>query len=377
MKRIAWSVERIAFSVERIVTGRGMSLPFKSIKKRLFEMKGYGLAIPVRRILCTLRSFLSPTPYTLIPTPYTLIPLLILFSCAPSIRKDIDAPFFSERDSQLKTNIILHSIEERNRTIEDDPRWIARSYERFFIKGLHEINEEDYPSYARFLDNGSVYIIVHPAYYTFFQKSLFPVEAEDSISPENELERLLNEKSLSPKTSLIKAQEKSLRDFLEYASTTKRLIILILPGGYKNYPAYRFKGQRDEFRRYINEVTNESESVIYLYSKKPNRGLLSEKDTARLLKFLSVIRPKMILIGGGYLGRCLEDFWRTMEPYYSDRLYLVPELVAISPSDMSIFQARSMLRSDGTIDIDKLTKNIKENNIGNQEIQPRVRNISN
>ena len=95
------------------------------------------------------------------------------------------------------------------------------------------------------------------------------------------------------------------------------------------------------------------------------------------MKFLSAVKPKEILIGGGYLGRCLEDFWRTLEPYYSDRLYLVPELVAISPSDMSVFEARSMLKSDGTIDIDKLTKNIKENNIGNQEIQPRVRNISN
>ncbi len=308
---------------------------------------------------------------------YSLLALIFLSSCAPSIRKDIDAPFFSGRDTSLRTNIILHSIEERNRNIEDDSRWIASSYERFFIKGLHEVNEEDYPSYARFLDNGSVYIIVHPAYYTFFQKPLFPVEAEESISPENELERLLNEKSLSPKTALIKAQEKSLRDFLEYASTTQRLIILILPGGYKSYPAYRFKGQRDEMRRYINEVTNESESVIYLYSKKPNRGLLSEKDLARLLKFLSAVKPKEILIGGGYLGRCLEDFWRTMEPYYSDRLYLVPELIAISPSDMSILQARSMLRSDGTIDIEKLTRNIRENNIGNQEIQPRVRNISN
>lgn len=302
--------------------------------------------------------------------------LILTISCAPSIRKDIDLSFFNNRDDYLKKAVIINSIEERNRTLEDDPGWLKNAYERFLIKSLYEIDEEDYNSYARFLDNGSVYIIVHPAYYTFFQRPLSTFE-DDTLSPDNELERLLSEKNLSPKTALIKAQEKALRDFLEYASTTKRLVILILPGGYRKYDGYKFKGHRDELRRYINEVTNESESVIYIYSKKPNRGLLTEKDTARLLKFLSAIKPQNILIGGGYLGRCLEDFWRTLEPFYSERIYLVPELVAISPSDMGVFQAYGMLRSDGSVDIEKLTENIRNNNIGRQDLQPRLKNISN
>lgn len=309
----------------------------------------------------------------------TLILTLILtftISCAPSVRRDIDLSFFKNWDDSLKRAIIINSIEERNRTVEDDIRWINTAYERFFIKNLYDIEEEDYGQYSRYLENGSVYIIVHPAYYTFFQRPIFPFE-DYAISIDNELDRLLGEVSLSPKTTLIKAQEKALRDFLEYASTTKRLVILILPGGYKKYDGYKFKGHRDEFRRYINEVTNESESVIYIYSKKPNRGLLTEKDTARLLKFLSAIKPKNILIGGGYLGRCLEDFWRTIEPFYSERIYLVPELVAISPSDMGIFQAYGMLKSDGTVDVEKLTENIRNNNIGNQGVQPRLKNMFN
>ncbi|MCX7793710.1 MAG: hypothetical protein N2257_04815 [Thermodesulfovibrionales bacterium] len=303
-----------------------------------------------------------------------IILIILLFSCAPSVRKDIDLLFLRDEDP-LKKLIIINSIEERNRTLEDDPRWLSDSYERFFIKSLGEINEADYPSYSRYLENGSLYIIVHPAYYTFFQRPLFPLIYEE-IPKENELERLLNEKNFSPKTALIKAQEKTLRDFLEYTSTTKRLVILILPGGYKKYDGYKFKGQRDEFRRYINEVTNESESVIYLYSKKPNRGLLSEKDTQRLLKFLAALKPKNILIGGGYLGRCIEDFWRTIEPFYGEKLYLVPELVAISPSDLGLFQAYGMLRPDGTVDVERLTENIRNNTIGNQEVQPRLRNIN-
>ncbi len=297
----------------------------------------------------------------------------ILYCCAPSVRKEIGAEFF--REDPLRKALIINTIEERNSTIEDNPGWLNSAYERFMIKALSEINEEDYPSYARYLDNGSVYIIVHPAYYTFFQRPLSPLE-DESLSTENELERLLSEKNYSPKTALIKAQERALRDFLEYASTTKRLVILVLPGGYRNYAGYKFKGLRDEFRRYINEVTNESHSVIYLYSKRPNRGLLGEKDLARLLKFLTAVRPKNILIGGGYLGRCVEDFWRTLEPFYPDRLYLVPELIAISPSDMGMFQAYGMLRSDGTVDIEKLTEGIKNNSIGNQEIQPRLENIN-
>lgn len=304
-----------------------------------------------------------------------LLLFVLIHACAPSIRNEIDASFISNRDGSLQKAIVLNSIEERNKTIEDNPVWLNNAYDRFLIKSLGEIGEESYPGYSRFLDNGSVYIIVHPAYYTFFQRTPFPME-EEPLSAENELERLLDEPNLSPKTALIKAQEKALRDFLEYASTTKRLVILILPGGYKNYPGYRFKGMRDELRRYVNEVTNESESVIYLYSRKPNRGLLSERDTARLLKFLSAIRPKNILVGGGYLGRCLEDFYRTLEPFYSERLYLVPELIAISPSDMTVFQAYGMLRPDGTIDIDKLTKNIRENNLGNQDLQPRLKNLN-
>ncbi len=303
-----------------------------------------------------------------------LLLLSFILSCAPSIRKDIDLSFFKNRDDSLKRAIIINSIEERNRAVEDDIKWINTAYERFLIKSLYDINEEDYAQYSGYLDNGSVYIIVHPAYYTFFQRPLFPFD--DVISVDNELDRLLGEPNFSPKTTLIKAQEKALRDFLEYASTTKRLVILILPGGYKKYDGYKFKGHRDEFRRYINEVTNESESVVYMYSKKPNRGLLTEKDTARLLKFLSAIKPRNILIGGGYLGRCLEDFWRTIEPFYSERIYLVPELVAISPSDMGVFQAYGMLRSDGTVDIEKLTENIRNNNIGNQDIQPRLKNMS-
>jgi len=300
--------------------------------------------------------------------------LSLIVSCAPTIKREMDASFF-KNDPSITSTDILEKVEERNRTIEDNPLWISRSYQRFFIKSLSEIKEEDFPTYRRYLDNGSLYIIVHPGYYTFFTSST-PLAPQNTISLENELDRLLERPSLSPKTTLIKSQEKALRDFLELASTAKKLVILILPGKYWKSPAYKFNGYQDEYKRYINEITNESESVIYLYSKKTNRGYLRKRDMRRLLRFLGSVNPQSILIGGGYLGRCVEDFYKRLEAYYSDKLYIVPELVVISSSDIGFFQASKMLRPDGRVDIEVLTRNIRENNIESQSIQPRLKNLS-
>ena len=191
------------------------------------------------------------------------------------------------------------------------------------------------------------------------------------------MERFLGESAFSSKTRLIKAQEKMLRDFLEYATTEKKLIVLVLPRGYRTYAGYKYREADDEFMRYINEVTNGSDSVLYLYSKKPNRGTLTDRDRKKLLKFLYSVKAESVLLGGGYIGRCLEDFYKDIDQYFSeDKLYLVPEISSISPSDMTTGFASDMLQADGTIDIVKLSENIQANALGNQDISPKMRSLS-
>ncbi|MDA8106800.1 MAG: hypothetical protein M0Z71_15660 [Nitrospiraceae bacterium] len=312
--------------------------------------------------------------------------LLIVISlsasgCASRISTKISSPYKADEaakeEAKLHIKTVIKAIEERNFKVESNPEWKTKAYEQFMIKRLTSLDEGDYEKYARYLDGGAVYIIVHPAYYTFFNSDgAFPGPAPE-FTGQDAMESFLSEASYSPKMTLMKAQEKRLRDFLEYMSTEKKLVILILPRKYEEFPAYRFRQSRDEYKLYINEATNESESVLYLYSRKSNRGTLAERDKRKLLKFLYEIKAKEVLIGGGFVGRCIEDFFKDIEQSFSDdRVFLVPEITAISPADVSSGVASDMLNSDGTINISKLSANIQGNVVGNQEIIPRIRNIA-
>ncbi|MBI5640957.1 MAG: hypothetical protein HZA17_11075 [Nitrospirae bacterium] len=301
--------------------------------------------------------------------------------CATSMKVGIESPIIPmDNNGEEKARITgtLTQIETRNRTIEDSADWIRESYNGFMIKNLAEMDERDFSRYGRYLDNGSVYVVVHPAYYTFFQDSdIIPDNSNGNILSQNAVERFLSDGAFSAKTKLIKAQEKMLRDFLEYMSAEKKLVILIMPKGYNSYAGYKYRNGMDEYMRFINEVTNESDSVLYLYSKKPNRGTLGERDRKKLLKFLYSVRANSILLGGGYIGRCLEDFYKDIEQFYGeDKIYVVPEITAISPSDMTSNLASDILQSDGTVNVGKLSFSIKNNSLGNQEITPLIRNLS-
>lgn len=313
----------------------------------------------------------------------TMTAVMTVAGCATKIVDTIQAPVqVSGETSEAERRHIaalLEAIGTRNRTVEDGADWIRESYRKFRIRSLAGIKEENYEKYGQYLYQGGVYVIVHPAYYAFFHERgrSEGALAEGTPSPRNALESFLNEAEYSDKVRLVKAQEKYLRDFLEYASTEKRLIILVLPGKYSSYEGYQFKGGHDEYLRYLNEVTNESDSVIYMYSKKPNRGTLAEKDRKRLISFLYRIKATSVLVGGGYVGRCVEDFLKDMEQYYSEeKLYLVPELISVSPSDISSSLASDMLLADGAVNISMLSQSLEMNALGNQEISPKLKRIS-
>lgn len=300
--------------------------------------------------------------------------------CASSMSTKISPPFYAGKgDTALAdhTADIVRTVEERNNSVEKGPEWRERAYTSFLIKELSDIDEKDYARYSQYLDNGAIYIIVHPAYYTFFGGEAFPSSYAPGVSQPNAMEWFLGDASFSAKSRLIKAQEKLLRDFLEYMSTERKLVLLILPKNYERYSAYRFTNARDEYMRYINEITNESDSVVYLYSRRPNRGALLEDDRRRLLKFLFAVKVKQILVGGGYVGRCLEDLYKEVEQYYSaDKIYVVPEITAISPVDVTYSLASDLLLDNGQLDIARLTSGIRANVFGNQAITPNIRNLS-
>jgi len=307
---------------------------------------------------------------------------LFMSGCAASmISMDIHPPFISQQkvseEEKKRVYDILGQVDLRNRTVEKDPQWIESSYQGFMIKNLSEIEERDYPLFNKYLDNGAVYIVVHPAYYTFFQDPDVRYDNDPGKNPMHAMDRFLSEPAYSSKSRLIKVQEKMLRDFLEYKSTEKKLVILILPRGYRNYQAYRYKDRKDEFMRFLNSVTNGSESVLYVYSKKPNRGSLTEKEKKRLSRFLYSARTTNIILGGGYAGRCVEDFYKDIDHYFAEeKIAIHPEITAMSPSDITDSFASEVLLPDGTLNLKKLSFRVRTNTLGNEEVTPLIRNAS-
>lgn len=305
---------------------------------------------------------------------------VVLAGCASTVSMGIQPPGVNARGSMSvdpqHAEEVLQAIEARNAGIEQDPAWIQRAYQKPMFKSLHQVPESEYAGYSQYLEDGAVYIIVHPAYYTFFHDSdLFP-DNLTGATVRNAMDRFLSTTAYSDKAKLMKAQEKVLRDFLEYASTEKRLVIMILPKGYKEFSAYKYRDAQDEYLRFLNEVTNESGSVLYLYSRKPSRGTLGEKDRKTLLKFLYAVRPREILLGGGYVGRCLDDFYRDLEQSYGeDKLYLVPEISAVSPADMSDKMSVDVISGEGLIDVRKLALNVRENLLRRDDAAVKIRNF--
>lgn len=331
-------------------------------------------------------SDLTASVMTSCKVPLYIILLLAAFlsGCVSSLSVAVQSPFNNgeeiTQELQRRSQTVLREITERNRVVEKNPAWIQEAYKDFMIRNLADVSATDYPGYSRYLSDRSLYILVHPAYYTFFSddESLEDDdERRDGMTGPNALERFLESPVYSNKRRIMKAQEKMMRDFLEFVSTEKKLVVLILPGHYRNYAGYRYRKSNDEYMRFINEVTNASDSVLYLYSKKANKGTLGEKERELLLKFINEVKADSVLLGGGYVGRCLEDTYKSLEPYISeDRIFMVPELAAMSPSDIEPDLASYILRGDGTLDIKRLSYCLTINATGNQEITPLIKNLS-
>lgn len=158
----------------------------------------------------------------------------------------------------------------------------------------------------------AVTIIVHPAYSLFFRD-----ERKNRYS--------------GVKHDLLKLQLEDEARFLSMAARTDNLVILVLPGNYQRESVAPLS-----YVSYLNSVVGGSTTVFYVYSETSSSGILPPETLVTLYSFLRSVGADTVLVGGGYIGRCQDEFYAQMSTYLgSVAAYVVPELSAISPDDIS------------------------------------------
>jgi len=310
----------------------------------------------------------------------------LLAGCAPEQKKpdvvyfQVDMvlpPVGTKGLSPSEISDILLEVETRNKEVEDEPAWIEKSYEGLMVRRLTNVSELEFPKFKKYLDGGSIYILVHPGFFSFFH---YPRKlrrsGSDDLSEFNVVEMLLKRRSKSAEFALLQAQERRTRDFVEFKSTQKKLIIMVIPQNYQEYSGYTYRKNLDEYMRYLNEITNFSESVLFVESRSPNRGSLSDDDALRLMEFLLSVDAKTIYVGGSYVGRCIEDFYALLTGKYGKKgIYVVPELSDISPRELNGAIATELLRPDGGIDKLVAKRMMQEDVYKVQETIPSMLNL--
>lgn len=276
----------------------------------------------------------------------------------------IEAPAFAEdvKPAGETQAEIMEKIRHSNATLKKTPEWLKEAYSGVKIKKLADIKEADYESYGRYVFGGNAYFIVHPGFHVFFEtKSVRPANGIIGDYPnENLFERFAAgvDPSYGPH-AVLKEQERILRDFVEFLSYKKRLAILVLPGNYKSHLSAGYNPGMDEYARYINEMTNMSESVVYVESEEWENGYLFREDIDRLAEFLKAAGVKNVLMGGGYLGKCVDNTYASVRKIFlHESVFFVPEVLAISPNDMAA-DASQLLDERGRIKFGSIRKYLR------------------
>lgn len=286
--------------------------------------------------------------------------MVLVMACAPAAqtRKTRFPP--EERDRIKK---IFATIDERNRTEKRSGAWLQSAYVSIGIRNLNDIPASDYASYGRYVTDGEVYIVVHPGYFPLFDKWHIPPPAdvrENSFPELNLPDRLtVNLPSDNIPYRVAREQNRILRDFLEFMSEEDKLVVLILPRDYKNNLTYGYQPGRDEYARFINEITNRSESIVYIESDTATSGYLIDKDLDVLANFLDAAGVKTIKLGGGFLAKCLDNFYGSIRNKFAyEAIAYVPEITAISPAEDMVTNEVALLDKEGRINMKAIRKYI-------------------
>ena len=167
-----------------------------------------------------------------------------------------------------------------------------------------------------------VSILVHPAYSVFI----------DGVT----------EKSYSDATfNLLRHQFENESGFIEEQARAGEIVILIIPAGSASGTTSGLS-----YTSYLNRVSSSGNSVFYLFSRSASSGSLARQDMLALYHFLRSVNPRRVLIGGGYIGRCQEEFFHQFVTYFDGMpIFFVPEISTISPKDLSASKASGIVKS--------------------------------
>lgn len=317
---------------------------------------------------------------------FIVIAILFAFGCSTAPAKPIDYvqiyPKIQDQKERDRISRVVGEINDKNRNLEKTPAWLKTAYSGIKLRRLNDIPENEFAFYKKLVKDKTVHVIVHPSYYPFFENNrrLSSDNDKNAYPPKNIVERFLDSQ-LPDRVglNLIKEQERVARSFIEFMSTERRLMILVIPGDYIKHMTYGYIPGIDEYARYINEITNMSYSVVYIESKEFNYGELSEQNMVILTAFLDDLGIETVLVGGGYLGRCLDGFYGNLKAKNKYDVFVVPEISSVSPMDTNNRWGRSVLTLDGKIDFDAAGRNIHDNNSYGMstKLERETRRISN
>ena len=280
--------------------------------------------------------------------------LALCIGCAPALTT---SEKFRERES-ARIRAVFAQIDETNRTEKKSTPWLTTAYASVGIRNIRDIPPQEYASYGRYVRNGEVYLIVHPGYFPYFDTwdiSRPPADYSGGYPAQNTMERVTAD---LPKGEAIyrsaREQEKVLRDFLEFQSLEQGLVVLILPRDYKKNVTYGQVAGYDEYARYLNELTNAAGNIVFIESDTHFSGKLRDDDLRVLLHFLKASGVRTLLLGGNFMGRCLDGLYGSLKTtMFSQDLFFVLELTAFSPTDMKADRV-SLLTGAGTLSIERV-----------------------
>lgn len=253
---------------------------------------------------------------------------------------------------------LFAEIDEQNRSGERSDDWLRDAYREVHLKNLRDVPAEEFGRYRRFARSGDAYVIVHPGYFPFFDVWDIPRPPYDYAAGMPKANLVDRVTAGIPAGDIVyrtaREQERIVRDFIEYMAAEGRLVVLVLPRDYRSHVTYGAVPGYDEYARYLNEMSNGAENIVYIESAAYDRGQLLPEDLDVLIRFLRASGARSVMVGGGFIGKCQSGFTQTLaDVMLPGFLFTVPELTQFAPADMKRDKV-NILKDDGRISREQL-----------------------
>ncbi|TAN43390.1 MAG: hypothetical protein EPN25_01010 [Nitrospirae bacterium] len=318
----------------------------------------------------------SPLPYTVVTV--LLLACLSVSGCVQPARKAEDVVYYFNQkklvnnEERSRARKVVEALNEQSRRDRTSPELLKKLYSGMQIRNLRDLSPDEYPRYQQYLDpiGPTVYVVIHPGFYSFFSPDMSLSSKHDlqDLPVRNIVERLYEKMSFhDPLLQVMQEQELVLRDFIKVTAAEKKLLLIVIPGGdYVSHFGYGYQKGLDEYKRYINELTQGSESVVYIESADYADGRLMDQDKQVMGSFLKALKAKRVLLSGGFVGRCIEAFSYSLKEVFStEGIYLIPEISTVSDIDMKEEYVRTLLTKEGKLNFRVFSENLRYDNTYN------------